>query len=202
MMLPVADMEVNKAVFLDKDGTLIRDIPYNVNPDLITLSENSVAGLKNLMAAGYQLIVVSNQSGVAMGFFDYDELFLAERKIRDLLASSGVELLAFYYCPHHPQGVIEAYRKTCKCRKPASGMFKSAAETYQIDLSSSWMIGDILDDIEAGNMAGCKTALINNGNETEWKINKRRIPDCIVADINAAADYILAVSAHQHKILL
>jgi D-glycero-D-manno-heptose 1,7-bisphosphate phosphatase len=189
-------MEVNKAVFLDKDGTLIRDIPYNVNPELITLSENMVPGLKSLMEAGYQLVVVSNQSGAAMGFFDYDQLFMAERKIRDLLAASGIEVTAFYYCPHHPQAIVKEYRKTCTCRKPAPGMLRAAAKTHQIDLSHSWMIGDILDDIEAGNIAGCKTVLINNGNETEWKMNRKRVPDSIVPDINAASEYILELSAH------
>ncbi|HKG08318.1 MAG TPA: HAD-IIIA family hydrolase, partial [Pedobacter sp.] len=135
-------MEVNRAVFLDKDGTLIRDIPYNVNPELITLTDNAVDGLRSLIAAGYQLIVVSNQSGVAMGFFDYDELFLAERKICGLLDSEGIVLSGFYYCPHHPQGAIEEYRKKCKCRKPASGLLTSAALKHDLDLSSSWMIGD------------------------------------------------------------
>lgn len=196
MRFPVVDMEVNKAVFLDKDGTLIRDIPYNVNPELIALSENMVDGLRGLIAAGYQLIVVSNQSGLAMGLFDYGKLLMAERKIRGLLAVWGIELRAFYYCPHHPQAIVKEYRKTCECRKPASGMLKSAAETHHIDLSLSWMVGDILDDIEAGNMAGCKTALIDNGNETEWKTNAKRVPDIIVSDINTASDYILQVSAH------
>jgi D-glycero-D-manno-heptose 1,7-bisphosphate phosphatase len=196
MIFTVTNMEVNKAVFLDKDGTLIRDIPYNVNPELITLSENMVPGLKSLMEAGYQLVVVSNQSGAAMGFFDYDQLFMAERKIRDLLAASGIEVTAFYYCPHHPQAIVKEYRKTCTCRKPAPGMLRAAAKTHQIDLSHSWMIGDILDDIEAGNIAGCKTVLINNGNETEWKMNRKRVPDSIVPDINAASEYILELSAH------
>ena len=194
-MLPPRNMEVNKAIFLDKDGTLIRDIPYNVNPDLITLSDRTIEGLKMLSAAGYQFIVISNQSGVAMGFFDYDELFLVERKIRQLLEASGVQIKEFYYCPHHPQGVVEQYKKHCNCRKPGTGMFRAAAETHAIDLSASWMIGDILDDIEAGNRAGCKTVLINNGNETEWKIDKNRVPDCMVGDINAAATYILEMSA-------
>jgi D-glycero-D-manno-heptose 1,7-bisphosphate phosphatase len=189
------NMAVNKAVFLDKDGTLVRDIPYNVNPDLITLTENTVTGLRKLMLSGYKLIVTSNQSGIAMGFFEYDMLFIAERKIKKLLAAHGVQVEGFYYCPHHPQGTVDEYRRKCDCRKPAPGMIRTAAEDHDIDLSSSWMIGDILDDVEAGNAAGCKTVLINNGNETEWKTSRKRIPDCMVADIDAAAAYILEISS-------
>ena len=191
MVIPDNDMAAKKAVFLDKDGTLVRDIPYNVNPDLITLSENCISGLRQLVQSGYKLIVVSNQSGVAFGFFDYDLLFIAERKIRELLAAHDIQIDEFYYCPHHPQGILAEYRKSCTCRKPAAGMIRTAAEEHNVDLSASWMIGDILNDVEAGNAAGCKTILIDNGNETEWKMTRKRVPDCMVTDIDAAAAYIL-----------
>jgi len=186
-------MVANKAVFLYKDGTLVTDVPYNVNPDLISLSENMTKGLKSLAENGYKLIVISNQSGVAMGFFEHDSLEIGQKRISMLLAEHGVEITDFYYCPHHPQGIVNEYKKKCNCRKPRAGLLYKAAEEHHIDLGKSWLIGDILDDIEAGNVAGCKTVLINNGNETEWKTGLKRIPDCMVSDINGAADYILEV---------
>lgn len=180
-----------KAVFLDKDGTLIPDLPYNVNPGYITISNNAIRGLKRFADAGYLLIVVSNQSGIAYSYFHEHALIFVEKKIGDLLKAEGIFLSGFYYCPHHPQGTVKEYRIICNCRKPKPGLLIRAAEEHGVDLSVSWMIGDILHDIEAGNAAGCKTILINNGNETEWKMNDARTPDCMVANINEAAEYIL-----------
>ena len=193
-------MAVEKAVFLDKDGTLINDVPYNVDTNLITLTDNSIEGLKTLREEGYKLIILSNQSGLALGKFDYNQLLLAQQKIVDLLSIRGIDISGFYYCPHHPRGVVEMYSKKCQCRKPAAGMFTHAAKDHDIDLSQSWMIGDILHDIEAGNSAGCRTVLINNGNETEWVVNERRVPDFIASDINNAAQYILEMSMYKHNI--
>jgi D-glycero-D-manno-heptose 1,7-bisphosphate phosphatase len=189
-------MEIRKAVFLDKDGTLIRDIPYNVNPDLITLSADCISGLKKMMLAGYQLIVISNQSGVAMDFFDIRDLLPVEKRIDMLLRKHGIYLSGFYFCPHHPQGLVKEFCVRCDCRKPKNGLLLAAANEHRIDLSKSWMLGDILDDIEAGNRSGCKTVLIDNGNETEWKMNPKRVPDFIAAHINQAADYILEVTSY------
>lgn len=183
--------KIEKAIFLDKDGTLIPDIPYNVDPDLITLSVEAINGLKRLVAAGFRLILISNQSGVAFSYFHEHALLFVERKINRLLQSEGLYLSDFYYCPHHPKGVIKTYRLHCLCRKPNAGLFFRAAKDHHIVLSKSWMIGDILNDVEAGNRAGCRTLLIDNGNETEWKMNDIRTPDGIVTSINTAADFIL-----------
>lgn len=180
-----------KAIFLDKDGTLIPNIPYNIKPELITLSSGSVTGLKRFMEAGYLLILVSNQSGVAHSYFHEHALIFVEKKISSLLKAQEVLLSDFYYCPHHPKGIVKEYKMQCNCRKPKPGLLVKAAEEHHIDLSRSWMIGDILDDIQAGNKAGCKTILINNGNESEWHMNDARTPDCMVSNINEAADYIL-----------
>jgi D-glycero-D-manno-heptose 1,7-bisphosphate phosphatase len=95
---------MNKAIFLDKDGTLIPDIPYNVDPEKITLSNDAVAGLRNLQNEGYKLIIISNQSGVARGYFTEDKLHAVADKIKELFVSEGLRLDGFYYCPHHPQG--------------------------------------------------------------------------------------------------
>ncbi|MDB5119093.1 MAG: hydrolase, HAD-superfamily, subfamily [Sphingobacteriales bacterium] len=182
---------MNKAIFIDKDGTLIPDVPYNVNPDLIHLELNCVEGLKRLQNAGYLLVIISNQSGVARGYFKEDALAEVEMKLKSILTNENIQLNGFYYCPHHTEGTVSPYSIECLCRKPLPGLILKAAEELSIDLKHSWMIGDILNDIEAGNRAGCKTILIDNGNETEWLINDYRVPYFRVKDINQAADKIL-----------
>lgn len=184
----------NRAVFLDKDGTLIEDVPYNVNPDLIRLTAGAEIGLRSLVAAGYKLIIISNQSGVARGYFPELALQAVEAKLRHLLAEFGVTLTGFYYCPHHPQGK-SPYNIKCLCRKPEPGLIVRAAQECKIDLTSSWF-GDILNDVEAGCRAGCQTVLIDNGNETEWVISPQRIPDYIATDLEQTAHFICKVNTY------
>lgn len=182
---------MQKAIFIDKDGTLIKDIPFNVDPELINLENNSIKGLKRLQEDGFKLIIISNQAGVAHGYFAEESLLGVHRKIEALLAAADVRLDGFYYCPNHPEGRVEQYRIDCNMRKPAPGMLLKAAADFDIDLNKSWMIGDILHDMEAGKRAGCRTVLIDNGNETEWKWNTFNQPDYKAASINEAADFIL-----------
>jgi len=185
-----------KVVFLDKDGTLINDVPYNVDPDLIILQERAVKGLQKLQGAGYKFIVVSNQSGVARGYFKEQALVNVREKLAQLLAANQIALEGFYYCPHHPEGKNKAYAVACQCRKPMPGLLLRAAQEHQIDMQSSWMIGDILNDVEAGNRAGCRTILIDNGGETEWiKDSPLREPEATFYNIDEAADYILQHTA-------
>lgn len=186
------------AIFLDKDGTLIPDIPYNVNPDLITLYPD-VEYLMHLQNMGYLIIVVSNQAGIAKGLFNKRNFVLVQNKIKTLLSEHNIHLDAFYYCPHHPDGIIEEFSIICNCRKPWPGMLYKAANDLNIDLNKSWMIGDILNDIEAGNRAGCKTILINNGNETEWEINEWRNPNFETTNLKEAATYIINSTAEKYE---
>src|SRR5436190_23513676 len=111
-----------RAVFLDKDGTLIEDVPYNVRPEQIRLLPGGAEGLRRLHAAGYRLIVISNQSGVAHGYFPEEALAGVERRLRQLLAEVGVPLAGLYYCPHHPDGRVAAYGRAGGCRKPEPGL--------------------------------------------------------------------------------
>ena len=182
----------NQAVFLDKDGTLIEDVPYNVDPQLIQLTLGAIEGLQLLDAAGYKLIVISNQSGVARGYFPESALVAVEERSRQMLADAGVPLTGFYYCPHHPDGVVLEYAIACDCRKPAPGLILRAAAEHNINLQKSWFIGDILNDVEAGRSAGCKAILIDNGNETEWESSPERTPHYIVTNLAAAAQVILS----------
>jgi HAD superfamily hydrolase (TIGR01662 family) len=181
-----------KAVFLDKDGTLIHDVPYNVAPDRIVLYADAGEALARLQRAGYQLVVVSNQSGVARGYFEEKDLQRVEARLQALLRRWHVQLDGFHYCPHLPTGSVPRYALECDCRKPMPGMLLEAARQHHLSLGDSWMIGDILNDVEAGNRAGCRTLLINNGNETEWLAGAFRTPTAVVGTLSEAADLILA----------
>jgi histidinol-phosphate phosphatase family protein len=185
----------NAAIFLDKDGTLVPNVPYNVDPALVELSPGAEWGLRRLHAAGFKLFVISNQPGVAYGYFDERALVAVEQRLKELLAEAGVELSGFYYCPHHPHGVMPRYQGVCCCRKPAPGLLEEAASDHGLSLSDSWMIGDILHDIEAGRRAGCRTVLLDNGNETEWQWSPWRVPTHMASDLAAAAEQILVESA-------
>lgn len=186
---------MKKAIFLDKDGTLVEDVPYSCDVNLIRLMPGVQQGLRRLDAAGYVLIVVSNQSGVAHGLFSVEALSFVEMKLRSLLTDADIRLDGFYYCPHHPDGQIPAYATTCDCRKPSPGLFMQAASDWAINLSASWMIGDILHDVEAGRRAGCRTILLDNGHETEWDLGAYRCPHYLAADLGVAADIILTVDS-------
>lgn len=176
-----------KAVFIDKDGTLIEDVPYNVDPGRIRLAPGAGPALARLHALGYALVVVSNQPGIAHGFFPARALDAVYERLRRLLAPHRVALAGFYYCPHHPEGRVARYATACTCRKPAPGLLLAAATIHGLDLARSWMIGDILDDVEAGRRAGCRTVLIDNGHETEWRAGPERAPRAIATGLLGAA---------------
>ncbi len=182
------------AVLLDKDGTLVENLAYNVNPARIRLLPGVSEGLRILKGAGYKLVVVSNQSGVARGRFTEEELLAAADALECLLSSADAALDGFFYCPHHPEGIVAPYALECTCRKPRPGLIQRAASELNLMLERSWMVGDILDDIEAGNRAGCRTVLIDQGNETEWYFAPDRVPDRVTDSFLEAANYIVNVS--------
>lgn len=181
-----------RAVFLDKDGTLIEDVPYNVDPGRVRLASGAGGALRELRIHGYSLIVVSNQAGVALGRFSLQALTAVERRIQELLRPSGVAVDAFYYCPHLPQAPNVRYDVRCLCRKPQPGLLRRAARDLRIELTESWLIGDILDDVEAGNRAGCRTVLVDVGNETEWRLGAHRQPHLLARSLPYAVGQILA----------
>ena len=183
------------AVFIDKDGTLVEDVPYNVDLSLIRFAPGAVQGLRRLSRAGFAIVLVSNQSGVARGLFDVAAVERVNHYLRGLLESQGVPLLGCYFCPHLADGAVSEYAMQCDCRKPGAGMLLKAAGEHDIDLRASFMVGDILDDVEAGHAAGCKSILIDAGSETEWLGGPLREPDFIAADLDQAADYILKQGA-------
>jgi D,D-heptose 1,7-bisphosphate phosphatase len=183
---------MRRALFLDKDGTLVRDVPYNGDPAKVELNDEILPGLRDVQEAGYELIVVSNQPGIAHGYFAEASLRPVVSVLRSKMAGVGLRLAAFYYCPHHEQAMIPEYRIACECRKPEPGMFYRAAEKFNLSLENSWMIGDILDDVQAGKRAGCRSILLDNGNETEWVMTSReRHPDFIVRSIDEGCHIVL-----------
>ncbi len=182
------------AVFLDKDGTLIENVPYNVDPEAIRYAPHAEVALRRLGRLDAPLIVITNQPGVAFGFFERAALRAVEDRLAMLFARCGAALTGFHACPHHPRGSVPAYTCSCLCRKPMPGLLQRAAVEHDIDLQRSWFVGDILDDVEAGRRAGCHTILIDNGNETEWVCDpgnpQLRTPDHIVPDLDVAARII------------
>lgn len=191
-MRPVATSR--SAVFLDKDGTIVEDVPYSVDPALMRLTSGAVEGLRLLHAGGYALIVVTNQSGVARSLFREEALAGAERRLRELLGEAGVPLAGFYYCPHHPAGTIRRYAITCSCRKPGHDLVVRAAREQRIDLTRSWFVGDAPSDVEAGRRAGCRTVLLVGGDAT-GEVSSSCRPDHIATDLAQAARAITRSSA-------
>ncbi|WP_313371360.1 HAD family hydrolase [Achromobacter animicus] len=185
-------MALRPAVFLDKDGTVLADVPYNVEPERMAYAPMALAGLSRLAQTDLSLVVISNQPGVARGLFAADALNAVSVKLAAMFHAAGAHLHGFYWCPHHPEGVVEAYAIACDCRKPQPGLLLRAAQELELDLPASWFIGDILDDVEAGNRAGCRTILLDVGNETEWRTGPHREPTCRAPDLDAAAQIITA----------
>lgn len=152
----------NKAIFMDRDDTLIEDPGYINHPNQVRLLPGAAGALIQLKKMDYLLIIASNQSGVARGIVSEEVLEKIHHRLQKLLADEGAYLDAIYYCPYHPDGVIGKYRMESEMRKPNPGMLLKAAAEHDIDLSNSWMIGDSYRDITAGKKAGCRTILIDS----------------------------------------
>jgi D-glycero-D-manno-heptose 1,7-bisphosphate phosphatase len=184
-------MALSPAIFLDKDGTVLADVPYNAEPRRMRFAPGAAEGLARLATTGLPLVIISNQPGIALAKFPIDAMGPVRRRLEQMFMEAGARLHGFYFCPHHPRGVYPAYAKICDCRKPAPGLLQIAAWRMSLDLSSSWFIGDILDDVEAGRRAGCSTILLDNGNETEWRRGEWRKPDRVEKDLAGASRWIV-----------
>jgi D,D-heptose 1,7-bisphosphate phosphatase len=169
----------DKAIFLDRDDTLIEDPGYINHPDQVKLLDGVAEALIELKLMGYKLIVVSNQSAIAHGIVTEKVLGEIHNRLKELLAENGAYLDKIYYCPYHPDGAVPKYRKESDLRKPNPGMLLAAADEMDIDLSQSWSIGDSARDVEAGTRAGCKTILINRSSQY-----KQSEPSLLMAGTN------------------
>lgn len=181
----------DRAVFLEKDGTLVEDGRAGADPAKLRLLPGASSGLARLRAAGYRLFIVSHQPGVARGQFREADLTLVVRRLEELLAPADAAFEGFYYCPHQPGARVRAYAVECLCRKPSPGLIEDACREHDLDPLRSWMIGDVLDDVEAGRRAGCRTVMIDNGHETAWRRGPNRAPHLTAPDLAKAAELIL-----------
>lgn len=153
------------ALFLDRDGTLVHPAHYPSRPEQLRLYDGIGAELCLIQRMGLRLVVITNQSGIARGYFTEADLQRMHEHLVAELAKQDVHLDGIYHCPHHVNGVIPKLAVRCYCRKPQPGMLLEAAADLDLDLEHSWFVGDILDDVEAGNRAGCRTILVDLGTE-------------------------------------
>ncbi len=178
------------AVFIDESGTLTEYVPYNADPALLRFKSSACEALAALASAGLALVLVSNQSGIGRGYFTRFQFSRLQATLeRRLREEAGVELTDFVICPHVPAA---GGAPACLCRKPAPGMLVRAARAHRIDLAASWMVGDTLDDIEAGRRAGCRTVLLDDGGETVWRRSPLRVPHARCTDWPGVSRLILA----------
>ncbi len=180
-------MATRRAVFVDRDNTLIDNDGYLSDAAAVRLLPGAAAAVARLRGAGYYVVVVTNQSGVARGLITEEQLAAVHQRMQDLLREAGTGVDAVYYCPflESDEAVVEAYRKESDLRKPRPGMLKLAAKELDLDLAACWMIGDAERDIEAGLAAGCKTIRIGadaNGTKAMQ----------MAADLGAAADVVIS----------
>lgn len=186
---------MERCIFLDKDGTLIRDTPYNVDITKVSFYEDIFDPLRQLVTLGYSLILISNQSGLARGYFDEDSLRAVFDHIRAHLLREGIPLKGYYYCPH-----LE--HENCDCRKPNPGLLHRAAIEHSLHLPESWMVGDILADVGAGRAAGCKTILIDrSGSERllPLRFQPAFTPDYIMDDFGGITHTLLHAKHKDHE---
>jgi D-glycero-D-manno-heptose 1,7-bisphosphate phosphatase len=186
----------NKAIFLDRDDTLIEDPGYISNPEQLKLLEDVPKALKELKQLGYKLIVVSNQSAVARGIVTEKVLGEIHERLKQMLAKKGAYLDGIYYCPYHPEGTIPKYRRESDSRKPNPGMLLTAAEDMNLDLGQSWLIGNSTRDIQAGKRAGCKTILINSRLDATKLQSNHPNPDYTAMNIKEATNIIKKSHSH------
>jgi len=185
---------MERAVFLDRDGVIIEDVGYLNECSRIKFLPRVSEAIKLLNKNGFKVIVVSNQAGVARGYFTEETVEEINRNTQESLAKQGAFIDKIYYCPHHVEGTVEEYRKDCYCRKPNPGMIEEAATEFGIDLKNSFVIGDKITDIEAGHRAGCKTILLaseshpNKGGEITLMSNH------VATDLYEAVKWLAEVS--------
>ena len=153
---------MRKVLFLDRDGVINKDVNYLYKVSDLEWVDGAKEALAYAYSKGYDLIVVTNQSGVARGYYKESDVQILHDHMAHELDRSGAPILHFYYCPHHKEGSVPLYAVECECRKPKPGMLMKAAEDFNVDLERSWMIGDGENDVLAGKNAGCKTVLIGN----------------------------------------
>lgn len=182
------------AVFLDRDGTVIEEVHYLSDPNLVRIVSGSGHAIRKLNEAGFFVVIATNQSGIARGLLDEETLERIHTKMADLLARDGAHIDHFEHCPHHPDyDGVETPR-----RKPEPGMLLDAAQTANLDLSRSWMIGDAFRDVQAGKRAGTRAILVETGkgaSQRDEALASTEAPDYVAPALPEAIDWLLAQSS-------
>lgn len=184
-----------RAIIMDRDGTVCEEVGYVNHVDRVRLLPQSADAIRAANGAGFQTVIVTNQAGVARGYFAESLVDEVHDRVRELLAGEGARVDGIYYCPHHPDVGGPAYRKSCDCRKPLPGMLLRARDEMGIDLEASYMVGDSVKDLAAGHAAGTTTVLVLTGygrGELEhhahaWSVR----PHHVAADLKDAVTWIL-----------
>ena len=187
----------NKAVFLDRDGTISEEVGYITDLSMFSLYPYTSAVLKELAAMDFKIIVVTNQAGVARGYFDTDLVEKVHKLMKQKLAEEGAFVNDVYYSPYYRKGKVPEYSRDSDCRKPNTGMIEKAAKKYDIDLNNSFMIGDKLSDIECGRRMGLNTILLLTGHGPVHRkmIEKEKIyPDFVTDNLETALNIIKGFS--------
>ena len=183
-----------RAVFIDRDGTISEEIGYVNHPSRYRVFAYAAEAVKLLNEAGWLAILITNQAGVARGYFTEDVIGAVHNLLAQELARGGARLDAIYYCPHHPSVGEPPYRFDCDCRKPKPGLIRRAAHEFDIDLAGSWMIGDRYSDTELARNAGLRAALVLSGyGRGEWEYQRaawRHQPDLIAENLLEAVSKI------------
>ena len=181
-----------RAVFIEKDDVILENLHTLGASERLVLADNAALGLRMLQAYGFKLILISHQPDIAHGLIDERTFTQQLIEMEQRLAEAGVRCEGCYYCPHHPNATVSTYAVVCECRKPSPGLLLQAAEKHRFDLRQSWLIGKILDDVEAGKRAGCRSLLLTRQNESAWKfLRPTRRPDAVAASVDQAAHFIL-----------
>jgi D-glycero-D-manno-heptose 1,7-bisphosphate phosphatase len=180
------------AIFLDRDGTIIEEIGFLDSPEKINIIPGTLRALKIFQNLNYKLIIVSNQSGVARGFFDETTAQIVNEKILDMFSKNGIKIDGIYYCPHHPDYGSPKYKINCNCRKPKPGMIYQAVEEHKLDILQSIMIGDKLSDVLTGKNLGMESILVLTGFGKNQRLKLESVgsshqPDYVANDIYQAA---------------
>ena len=185
----------HKAVFLDRDGTINEEMGYVNHLDRFILLPHVGQAIRLLNDHQFKTVVVTNQSGVARGYFPERLVHLTHRKMEELLRQEGASLDGIYYCPHHPDAGNPPYRQKCNCRKPATGLIEKAVTDLDIDCSKSYVVGDRGADVEFAHRIGARGILVLTGfGKGEWEYSReswRVMPDHVARDLYEAVEWIL-----------
>nr|WP_320048361.1 D-glycero-beta-D-manno-heptose 1,7-bisphosphate 7-phosphatase [uncultured Desulfuromonas sp.] len=185
------------AVFLDRDGTINVERDYLYRTEDFCFIDGADTAIRRLNDAGFLIVVVTNQSGIARGYYREEDVEILHRYLSQQLAEIGAHVDGYYFCPHHPESGHAPYVQECDCRKGKPGMLLQAAADLEIDLSRSWMVGDKKADVDAGLAAGCRPILVctGHGESQREKVDTTQVPVC--ADLDEAVGLILRNCAEQ-----